>query len=101
MAAPAANRRPLAGGSGWFVAKLTHPSAKNDAALLANWNQWLPQILTHVTPDPGGAQDPAPYGTTFKKSNLALPLRRAQVDGHGRYGVADVAHPDRVEVARG
>ena len=46
------------GSSGKFVAQLTHPSARNDAALLANWNASLPQLQTLVTADPGGTKDP-------------------------------------------
>lgn len=65
-----------AGASGLFVAQLTHPSARDDAALLANWNQWLPQLQARVTPDPGGTPDSTPYGSKFKKSDLErIPAR--------------------------
>ena len=64
------------GSSGLFVAQLTHPSARDDASLLANWNNWLPQVQTRVTADPGGTKDPTPYGTKFKKADLGpIPAR--------------------------
>jgi hypothetical protein len=64
------------GSSGAFVAQLTHPSARDDAALLANWNNWLPQVQSRVMADPGGTKDPTPYGTKFKKTDLApIPAR--------------------------
>ncbi len=58
-------------GSTYFVARLTHPSARDDATLLQNWNQWLPQLRQRVTPDPDGTPSDEPYGTRFKKSDLA------------------------------
>lgn len=64
------------GSSGKFVAQLTHPSARNDAALLANWNASLPQLQTLATADPGGTKDPAQYGTKFKATDSApIPAR--------------------------
>jgi hypothetical protein len=43
------------GGGGLFVARLTHPSAKGEAATLQNWNQWLPQLRQRATWGKGGA----------------------------------------------
>jgi len=64
------------GSSGKFVAQMTHPSARDDAALLANWNTGLPQVQARVTADAGGTKDPTPYGTKFKKTDLApIPAR--------------------------
>jgi hypothetical protein len=65
------------GASGLFVAKPLHPSFREDGPLRTNWNTWLPQLRTQVTPDPGVTPDSTPYtGNTFKKSDLAdIPAR--------------------------
>jgi uracil-DNA glycosylase len=64
------------GSAGHLVARLTHPSARDDAALLQNWNQGLPQLLQQVTPDPGGAPSAVPYGTAFTPADIApIPAR--------------------------
>ena len=54
-----------------FVAKILHPSFREDGPLLTNWNAALPGIRTHVTPDPGVTPDTTPYGSKFKKNDLA------------------------------
>jgi hypothetical protein len=59
------------GAAGQFVARLTHPSARDDAALLQNWNQGLTTLLVKVTPDPGGTVNGTPYGTTFTPGDIA------------------------------
>ncbi len=65
-----------AGAAGRFVARMTHPSARDDAALLRNWNDWLPQLRSRVTPDPGGTPSTQPYSSRFRKSDLErIPLR--------------------------
>jgi hypothetical protein len=57
------------GAAGLFVAKPLHPSYRDDAGLRADWNTWLPQIRSHVTPDV--PPDMTPYaGSTFKKADL-------------------------------
>jgi hypothetical protein len=59
-----------------LVAQLTHQSARDDAARLANWNTWLPQVQNLVTADPGDTKDSTPYGTKFKKKDLEpIPAR--------------------------
>jgi hypothetical protein len=65
------------GASGLFVAKPLHPSFREDGPLRANWNTFLPQLRTNVTPDPGVTPDSTPYaGNTFKKADLAnIPAR--------------------------
>ncbi len=62
--------------SQYFVARLTHPSAREDAALLQNWNQWLPPLRQRVTPDPTGTPSDQPYGTAFTTEDIAPIPRR-------------------------
>src|SRR5262249_50176610 len=57
------------GAAGLFVAKPLPPSSRDDAGLRGDWNNWIPQIRPHVTPDV--PPDMATYvGSTFKKADL-------------------------------
>jgi hypothetical protein len=47
------------------VQHITHPSAQNHAALLANWNQGLAALRSIVEPEVGVAVDPTNYGNNF------------------------------------
>lgn len=58
-------------GSQYFVARLTHPSARDEAALLRNWNEWLPQLRQRVRPDLDGSPSDELYGMRFRKRDLA------------------------------
>jgi uracil-DNA glycosylase len=77
------------GATGRFVARLTHPSARDEAPLLANWNQWLPQLRPRVTPDSDGTPSDAAYGTTFMDADREpipawdLPFGVPRWLGHG------------------
>jgi len=63
-------------GHNFFVARLTHPSARDTAALLQNWNQSLPALRQRVTPDAGGTPSNTTYGTSFKPSDIVrIPAR--------------------------
>lgn len=64
------------GAAGRFVARLTHPSARDEAALLQNWNQSLTPLLAKVTPDAGGTVNGTAYGSTFTPADIApIPAR--------------------------
>jgi hypothetical protein len=60
----------------FFVSRLTHPSARDEASLISNWNQELPKLRAQVTPDPDGSASNALYGATFKPNDSApIPSR--------------------------
>jgi hypothetical protein len=61
--------------TGFFIARLTHPTARDDAALLQNWNQWLPQLRQRVTPDPDETPSGQLYGTRFRPGD-EVPIPR-------------------------
>ncbi len=66
------------GAGQYFVARLAHPSARDEAALLQNWNEWLPQLRQRVTPDPTGTPSDQPYGTNFTPADIA-PIPRGDL----------------------
>ena len=47
------------------VVEITHPSAHDHAALLANWNAGLATLRATLEPEVGVAVDPSNYGTDF------------------------------------
>lgn len=53
------------GAAAYAVQHITHPSAKNHAALLANWNQGLAALRPIVEPESGVPADDAIYGDDF------------------------------------
>ena len=57
------------------VIDISHPSARDEAALTANWNAALPALLAAITPDEDGAIDATPYGAQFTPEDSA-PLPR-------------------------
>jgi uracil-DNA glycosylase len=52
------------------VVNITHPSARDNAALLANWNQGLAQLRAIVQPEAGVAPDHSTYGNDFTDADL-------------------------------
>lgn len=48
-----------------FVQHITHPSARNNEALLANWNKGLDALKDVIAPELGAASDSVPYGTSW------------------------------------
>jgi uracil-DNA glycosylase len=52
-------------GAGYTVRHITHPSALDHAALLANWNEALTALRSAVSPEAGTAPDTSTYGTDF------------------------------------
>jgi len=76
----------------FFVAKLTHPSARDHKALLQNWNQWFPQLRQRVTADAGGSPSNKAYGTHFKSGDLApIPSRDLAFGAPSWLGDGDTA----------
>jgi uracil-DNA glycosylase len=57
------------------VQAITHPSARDNAALLANWNQGLEALLEIVQPEPSVIQDPEPYGDDWSPEDM-IPIPR-------------------------
>ena len=53
------------GAAAHTVQHITHPSAQNHAALLANWNQGLAALRAIVEPEVGVAVDNTNYGSNF------------------------------------
>jgi hypothetical protein len=52
------------------VVRAQHPSAKNEAALLATWRAAVVQARQMVAADPGASRSARNYGTSFKASEL-------------------------------
>jgi uracil-DNA glycosylase len=57
------------------VIDILHPSARDEAALTANWNAALPALRAAITPDEDGVIDATPYGAQFTPEDRA-PLPR-------------------------
>lgn len=79
---------------------ITHPSAHDHAALLADWNQGLTVLRPVVEPELGIAPDTTPYGTDFTPADH-LPIPRHDLpfgvpDWHG-----DGSHAHRGRLADG
>lgn len=53
------------GAAGLHVQHITHPSARDHAPLLANWNAGLAALRPLVQPEAQAAADPASYGNDF------------------------------------
>ncbi len=79
----------------YAVVEITHPSAHNDAALLANWNQGITALQAVVDPDDGGQIDVTPYGATFGPADqipiprFDLPFGIPDWHGDGSHGARD------------
>jgi hypothetical protein len=56
--------------------EVPHPSNHDEAHLLSEWKQAIPQIRDKVTPDPEGNAARDNYGTTFRESDYAAIPRR-------------------------
>jgi hypothetical protein len=64
------------GAAGHTIQHITHPSAKNHVALLANWNQGLAALRPIVDPEVGVPADNANYGNDFTPEDHELIPRR-------------------------
>jgi hypothetical protein len=96
------------GAAGLFVARTLHPSFRDDAALRANWNTWLPQIRPHLMSEV--PPDMTPYAGSWQHVQKGRPREHpaprptvwcAEMGGDRRHGLANLDNADRVEVARG
>lgn len=69
------------------VQHITHPSARDHAVLLANWNQGLAALRTVVSPEAGAPVDADTYGTDFVDADHEVVPRRdmpfGMPDWHG------------------
>lgn len=73
--------------AGFHVQPITHPAARDDAALLANWNQALETLRPMIAPDDGLEADLEPYGQEWKPQD-EVPIPRHDLpfgmpDWHG------------------
>ena len=77
------------GGSAFPVFHAMHPAA-DEANVIANWNQILPDLRAAVDPDDDGAVDLEPFGASFAPADLAsIPptdLPFGVPEWHGRGG---------------
>lgn len=63
------------GSSALSVFEITHPAARDEAAILANWNAALTGLRTLVTPDDDGQVNPADFGQVFQDTDhKAIPI---------------------------
>lgn len=60
------------------VCHITHPSARDHALLLANWNAGLTLLLGSLTPELGVSADPSPYGNNWTPADHA-PIPRGDL----------------------
>ena len=82
------------------VVNMTHPSAHDEQALVANWNQALDSLWPIVNADDGVVVDHQPYGATFTDADyLAIPrfdLPFGLPDWHGTGSHAKRDGPDKI-----
>jgi hypothetical protein len=78
-------------GADFLVVHATHPAAE-EADVIANWNQLLPDLRAAVEPDEGVTVDTTPFGASFTPEDLTpipsfdlpfgAPVRLWQGGGH-------------------
>lgn len=79
------------------VQHITHPSAQNHAALLANWNQGLTALRSIVEPEVGGTIDNTVYGSDFTPADHEpIPRRDLPFGVPDWHGVGSHARRDRL-----
>jgi len=89
----AVERWPL--GCDYPVVNITHPSAHDHAALLANWNEGLTQLRATVQPEAGIAVDDSNYSDDFTDNDQEpiprydLPFGVPEWHGAGSHAVRD------------
>ncbi|MCK4461951.1 MAG: uracil-DNA glycosylase [candidate division Zixibacteria bacterium] len=77
------------------IVEITHPSARDEAALLTNWNEGITALQQIVEPDDGGQRDVTAYGTTFGPTDVIpiprfdLPFGIPDWHGDGSHGARD------------
>lgn len=82
-------------GGDYVVVNITHPSAHDHAALLANWNEGLAQLRAIVQPEVGVAVDDSNYGEDFMDNDQEpiprydLPFGVPDWHGVGSHAVRD------------
>ncbi len=83
---------------------ITHPSARDNATLLADWNQGLTVLRSTVDPELGVAPDMTPYGTDWTDADHVpipprdLPFGVPEWQGVGSHACCSVGptHPESV-----
>lgn len=79
---------------------ITHPSAQDHAALLANWNQGLAALRPLVAPEAGVAVDTSNYGTDFTQADHEpIPRRDLPFGVPEWHGIG--SHATRVKLPNG
>ncbi|NOZ51816.1 MAG: uracil-DNA glycosylase [Gammaproteobacteria bacterium] len=82
------------------VVEMTHPSARDEQALLTNWNNALDEMRPIIEADDNSVVDPLPYGDTFTDEDYTaiprfdLPFGLPQWHGVGSHARRD--GPDKI-----
>jgi hypothetical protein len=78
------------------VCQITHPSARDHAPLLVNWNVGLAILNGTVSPELGVAPDPTPYGSDWTASDqVPIPRRDLPFGVPEWHGVGSHASRER------
>lgn len=79
------------------VQHITHPSARDNAALLANWNVGLDQLRNVVKPEANGVIDDSHYGSDFTDADhVSIPRFDLPFGVPPWHGVGSHASRDRL-----
>jgi Uracil DNA glycosylase superfamily len=97
-AADAVSRWP--GAAGLAVVAITHPSARDTAALLANWNVGLGALRAAVAPETPGTIDDTTYGSKWTDADVT-PIPRGDLPFGVPEWMGDGSHGDRARAADG
>lgn len=88
------------GAAGFTIQAITHPSAQNHAALMANWNDGLAALRPVVDPEAGVAVNNSNYGNDFTPTDHEpIPRRDLPFGVPEWHGVG--SHATRVKLPNG